>query len=131
MKKIRKTFGGFKYYSYLCSRKPINQTAMQVKEVIKRHGFLIKDVAAMIGVSPDSLSQSSRKGCTKPATLHKIADAIGADYNEFFEDEQRDTEDRRFSEREGAVDGGLIRIGGRLYHQYFVPVDISSSSSSN
>lgn len=104
---------------------------MIVKDVIKRHGFLIKNVAEMIGVSPDSLSQTIRKGCTKPATLHKIAEAIGADYSEFFEDEHRRIEDRRFSEREGAIDGGMIRIGGRLYHQYFVPVDINDSSSSD
>jgi len=103
---------------------------MIVKEVIRRHGFLIKNIAPMIGKSPASLSQCIRMGSIKPDTLHKIAEAIGCDYNEFFEDERRDPEDRRFSEREGAIDGGMIRIGGRLYHQYFVPVDINDSSSS-
>lgn len=67
---------------------------MNVKEIIKRHGFTQQEVAArMIGqtgrpVNPSSLAFSiGDNGNPTLGLLRQIADVIGANINEFFEDE--------------------------------------------
>lgn len=59
---------------------------MQVKVVIARHGFNQTQVAQMIGTTKGNLSAAIKIGPT-PKMLHRIANAIGANYDEFFEDE--------------------------------------------
>ena len=59
---------------------------MEVIKVIKSHGYNQTQVADMIGTSKGNLSRSIKQGPTV-SMLHRIATAIGADYNEFFEDE--------------------------------------------
>lgn len=61
---------------------------MDVKKIIRRHGFTINAVAERIGVTGGSLGNCIRRGSPTPTTLHRIADAIGADYSEFFEDDK-------------------------------------------
>ena len=97
---------------------------MIIKKIIKRHGFLIKDVAKNIDTSPSSLSNQIRTQSISPTTLHKIADAIGADYNEFFEDEK--PKKKHIIEvvlPDNAIDGGIIELGGQRYRQLFVPIE--------
>lgn len=67
---------------------------MNVKEIIKRHGFTQQEVAArMIGqtgrpVNPSSLAFSiGDNGNPTLGLLRQISDVIGANINEFFEDE--------------------------------------------
>lgn len=79
---------------------------MQVKVVIARHGFTQTQVADMIGTAKGNLSHAISKGPT-PAMLHRIAKAIGADYDEFFEDEIIPSSTPEFA--------GEISIGGKRY----------------
>lgn len=67
---------------------------MDIKSVIKKHGFTQRDVAAqMIGqtgkpVSPASLASSiGENGNPTIGLIRQIANVIGADITEFFEDE--------------------------------------------
>lgn len=67
---------------------------MDIKSVIKKHGFTQRDVAAqMIGqtgkpVSPASLAFSiGENGNPTIGLIRQIANVIGADITEFFEDE--------------------------------------------
>ena len=60
---------------------------MDVKEVIRRHGYTVPEVSEMMGLSRNSLNATLRYGRPTAGTLHKIATVIGADYAEFFADE--------------------------------------------
>ncbi|MBR1378024.1 MAG: helix-turn-helix transcriptional regulator [Bacteroidaceae bacterium] len=60
---------------------------MDVKEVIRRHGYTVPEVSEMLGLSRPSLNATLRYGRPTAGTLHKIAAVIGADYAEFFQDE--------------------------------------------
>ena len=56
---------------------------MDIKGVIKRHGFDVKDVAAIMGITPTGLSQHINGNPTVD-TLQRIATAIGCNVSEFF-----------------------------------------------
>ncbi len=60
---------------------------MNIKKVFKRHGFTQAQVAERMGISRGALSSCLCYGKPLPTTLQRIAEAIGADYSEFFEDE--------------------------------------------
>ena len=103
-----------------------------------------------MGIKPGDLSTAIglRRSTPTPKTLHKIAEIIGADYSEFFEDEAPMREQLRV-EREQlevkrmrlqhkmsklsdmvpvaaldkAIDGGTITLDGRKYKQMFIPLD--------
>ena len=59
---------------------------MDIKSIIRRHGYSIADAAERMGVSSGSLSATIRRGTPTPKTLHRLADAIGCEYDEFFAD---------------------------------------------
>lgn len=59
---------------------------MDIKSILRRHGYSIADAALRMDISAGSLSATIRRGTPTPKTLHRIADAIGADYEEFFAD---------------------------------------------
>lgn len=61
---------------------------MDIKLIIRRHGYTIADAAERMGVSAGSLSATIRRGTPTPKTLHRLADAIGCDYDEFFADSE-------------------------------------------
>ena len=121
---------------------------MEIKKVIKRHGFTQKDVAERIGVSSPSLNNCIRLQSISPKVLRKIADVIGADYSEFFEDEvpmreQLQMERERLEVKRlrlqhkmskspdmisvsalgNTIEGGIVTLGGRRYKQMFIPLD--------
>lgn len=59
---------------------------MNVKSIIKEKGFTIEAVAAKIGVSRVTLSQTL-SGNPTVGTLQRIAEAIGCNVGDFFADE--------------------------------------------
>lgn len=59
---------------------------MDVKKVIKAHGFLMGQVAEAMGITRVTLSQNLT-GNPTIKTLQKIADVIGCNIGEFFTDE--------------------------------------------
>ncbi len=59
---------------------------MNVKGVIKEHGFTIEAVAEQMGISSITLHQNLARNPTLK-TLKKIADVIGVNVGEFFKDE--------------------------------------------
>lgn len=61
---------------------------MEVKKIIKRHGFTQKQVAEAMGISVNTLNTGIIRGSFSPKRLHHISEIIGADYSEFFEDEK-------------------------------------------
>jgi len=99
---------------------------MNIKNIIKKHGFTQKEVAEAMGVSSSSLNNCIRLGSVSPKTLRKIAEVIGADYDEFFADEQPKKSRQKMIEvhlPENAIDGGIIELGGVKYRQVFYPLD--------
>ena len=60
---------------------------MNIKDVIKKHGFTISDVALSLGCSQSALSQSISVNPTYNR-MKEIAKVLGCDISEFFEDEQ-------------------------------------------
>lgn len=60
---------------------------MNIRNVIKRHGWKTQDVAAELGITVSSLQQRLG-GNPTVKTLHEIAFVIGADVAEFFDDER-------------------------------------------
>ena len=64
---------------------------MQVSRVIRQYGFEIKDVAKQMGLSESSLAKSiSSTGNPSIGKLRKIAEIVGCDLADFFEDERKD-----------------------------------------
>lgn len=62
---------------------------MDIKSIIKRHGCKQVELAHKFKVTEGSLSQVINNPNISLTMLRKIADAIGADITEFFEDEVR------------------------------------------
>lgn len=60
---------------------------MNIKDVIKKHGFTISDVASSLGCSQSALSQSISVNPTYNR-IKEIANVLGCNISEFFEDEQ-------------------------------------------
>ena len=97
---------------------------MNVKKIIKRHGYNQRGVAEKLGITESSLSVNITRGSMTATTLHRIADAIGADYNEFFEDEKpKKKHTIEVVLPDNAIDGGIIELGGQRYRQLFVPIE--------
>ena len=117
---------------------------MEIKKVFKRHGFTQAQVAERMGITRGALASCISRGTPTPTTLHRIAEAIGADYSEFFEDEEygehlligheqraikqlrsqireKSTDVIPASALEGTIEGGIIILGGRRYKQIFIP----------
>jgi len=65
---------------------------MNVKGLIKKKGFTIEQVAAKMGVTRITLTQSL-SGNPTINTLQRIADAIGCKVGDFFVDEISDNKD--------------------------------------
>jgi transcriptional regulator with XRE-family HTH domain len=59
---------------------------MQISKVIRDHGYTIEQVAERIGLKRGSLANMIG-GNPTVETLQKIADAIGCNRSEFFQDE--------------------------------------------
>ena len=123
---------------------------MEVIKIIKRHGFTQKEVAEKMGIRQNTLSEliNMRHSKPTPKTLRKIAEIIGADYSEFFEDEtplgdqlriereQLELKRLRLQHRmskspdmipvaalDNAIEGGIITLDGRRYKQMFIPLE--------
>jgi transcriptional regulator with XRE-family HTH domain len=123
---------------------------MEVIKIIKRHGFTQKEVAEKMGIRQNTLSEliNMRHSKPTPKTLRKIAEIIGADYSEFFEDEvpmrdqlrvereQLELKRLRLQHKisklpdmvpvaalDKAIDGGTVTLDGRRYRQMFIPLD--------
>ena len=60
---------------------------MEITKIIKRHGFNQAQVAEKMGILRQSFANQICKGNPQVSYLRKIADIIGADIIEFFEDE--------------------------------------------
>ena len=60
---------------------------MDVKSVAKQHGFTLTQVAKEMGVTNITLSQNLARNPTIK-TLRKIADIIGCEVGDFFQDER-------------------------------------------
>jgi len=123
---------------------------MEVIKIIKRHGFTQKEVAEKMGIRQNTLSEliNMRHSKPTPKTLRKIAEIIGADYSEFFEDEvpmrdqlrvereQLELKRLRLQHKmskspdmipvaalDNAIDVGFITLDGRRYKQLFIPLE--------
>ena len=59
---------------------------MDVKRIIKEHGYNISDVASKMGVTRVTLSQTLSRNPTI-GTLQRIADVVGCKVGDFFQDE--------------------------------------------
>lgn len=59
---------------------------MDIKHVIKNHGFTLEKIANELGITKGTLS-TSINGNPKVDTLRKIASVIGCPVTEFFADE--------------------------------------------
>ena len=60
----------------------------QVKEILKRHGIALNDLAARMGESPQNLQSMLRAADIKTGVLERIAAAINESLYFFFGDEQ-------------------------------------------
>lgn len=104
---------------------------MNVKSVIKKKGFTIVKVASMMTskngkpVSDGSLNRAITKNPTVE-TLRQIAEVIGANINEFFEDELPKKDESSALSLEGMIDSGIIELDGKKYRQLFVPIEDSN-----
>ena len=105
---------------------------MDIQAIIKRHGFTQIQVAEMmVGqtqkvVNPGSLSYSITKGNPTVGRLRQIAEIIGANITEFFEDElpahQEQMEAANRSLPPDAIDAGTVVLGGKAYRQVYIPI---------
>lgn len=108
---------------------------MDVQSIIKRHGFTQLQVAQAMAlhsekvVNPGSLSYSITKGNPTIGRLRQIADIIGGNITEFFEDElpahQEQMEAANRSLPTNAIDVGTFTIEGRTYRQVFIPEEVN------
>lgn len=74
--------------NYLCKKYNhtlTNYKNMDIKRVVKEHGYTLSDVAQNMGITRVTLSQTISRNPTIN-TLQRIADVIGADISEFFVD---------------------------------------------
>ena len=60
---------------------------MEIKKVIKEHGYTIEKVAKKMGISRVTLSQNISRNPTV-GTLERIANAVDCSISEFFADEK-------------------------------------------
>lgn len=60
---------------------------MEITKVIRKHGYDLATVAKEMGILRGSLANQICKGNPQVSYLRKIANIIGANINEFFEDE--------------------------------------------
>ena len=66
---------------------------MDIKSVIKEHGFTSVQVAEKLGINKSSFSQNIN-GNPTIGTLRSIANVIGCKVGDFFKDEMEETESR-------------------------------------
>lgn len=69
----------------------VTKLTMDIKTVIKKHGFSQVEVAQKLGVSKGSFNQSVHNDNTSIKMLRRIAVVINCSVAEFFDDE-RETE---------------------------------------
>lgn len=79
-------FGSYKKIMYFCSQIIIIQN-MDIKGKIKEKGFTMIAVAREMGITRETL-YANISGNTTYKTMRKVADVIGCDISEFFEDEE-------------------------------------------
>ena len=98
---------------------------MDIKAIIKRHGFKQKEVAALMGIKASSLSANITRGNVSSATIHRIAEVIGADYSEFFEDETtvRSKKMQGVTLPATAIESGTVKLNGLRYRVIFIPIN--------
>ena len=60
---------------------------MEITKIIRKHGYDLATVAKEMGILRGSLANQICKGNPQVSYLRKIAEIIGTNINEFFEDE--------------------------------------------
>lgn len=63
---------------------------LNIKGAIKKHGLEVKEVARRMDITPTGLSQHIN-GNPSVEVLQRIADAVGCDISELFEQSKKDT----------------------------------------
>ncbi len=96
---------------------------MEVRKVIKRHGFTQKQVAEAMGVKSGIITAGVARGSFSPNRLHRIAEIIGADYAEFFEDEKKASNHRDIKK--------IIRHSGHTITEVAKIIGVSQGCLSN
>lgn len=85
---------------------------MEVSKVIRKHGYDLATVAKEMGILRGSLANQICKGNPQISYLRKIAGIIGANINEFFEDELPQGMPQEANKSKFTA---LIDAGGQLY----------------
>ena len=93
---------------------------MEIKKVIRKHGWTIEKVAAnMVSKRGNSLSDGSLsmmiRGNITTDTLRRIANIIGANMTEFFEDEIETPNNLPDMNKEVPEFAGEITMNGKRY----------------
>ena len=68
----------------------IKVMGLNIKKTIKENGLEVREVAKRMGITPTGLSQHIN-GNPSVEVLNRIADAIGCDVSELFEQPTKDT----------------------------------------
>lgn len=76
--------------------------ALRIKQIAKKRGYTMVQVAEKLGVNPVSLS-SAINGNPTVATLEKIANVLGVDVADFFEKDDR-----------SPVINGYVEVNGEI-----------------
>lgn len=105
---------------------------MDVQTIIKRHGFTQQAVADKMvslrgnAVCKTNFSKTINHGNPTVSYLRQIANIIGANMGEFFEDELPKKDESSTLSLEGMIDVGVIELDGKKYRQLFVPIEDSN-----
>ncbi len=78
---------------------------MEIKGVVKAHGFTLQKVADEMGITKGAISQIVN-GAPNIATLRKIAAIVGCQIGDFFKDEM--------SEDDASING-FIEVDGKVH----------------
>lgn len=63
----------------------------EFQRILKKKGIKQKDVAAVLGITQQSVSSLMQSASVKTTTLEKIAKAFGIEVSEFFADTERES----------------------------------------
>lgn len=116
---------------------------LKLKEILTKNGYLLKDIAAKLGMTQPNFSQITKAQDVKSGTLENICDALGVTMDFFYggtrfnpvaePQENKPTEDNQPSDEE--LNQKVLYLQGQLAamkEAYRTLLDsMASSSSSN
>jgi len=116
---------------------------LKLKEILTKNGYLLKDIAAKLGMTQPNFSQITKAQDVKSGTLENICDALGVTMDFFYggtrfnpvavPQENKPTEDNKPSDEE--LNQKVLYLQGQLAamkEAYRTLLDsMASSSSSN